>query len=940
MSKGYSTKAPTLTLEPPGLDPAAPPDPPVSSEPVDDLDDLLAAATAPVDDVADAMDWEPEQWVDADSVGAGWNNFPESEHHVLGGAGGVSVVTDAAAADKVITDLAETEALLNLLNASTLHQSAPIPAEDAFDLFSDDGGDILVPGGSIDLDQFTDVYAAWADDYTAVPEHTKALAEAFKNWVTAKNDPSLSLTEKFDALKEYGETSRAIFEQAGLDTKSDEWKVVIAESKTWLTDLTASDRLLLAHHAGFVHPLLASGTKPGDEKASIIYWLNPAYEQDHPTKDKVQASQLKKYASLVDGTYPDIDGVTLEDVNADNALHATPKPPEASQAPGTVIDQAALADLKALHAIASAGITAHTIIEKRNAALRLRWALHDPVLGDGVTQDQVNALAPPPYLLSHIGGPQVPVVAELAGMDADLLYHVGQSDLNKVANPSTPADTINEIVAKAEANKTLIGAGKAKWAKSEQLWDAAVASKSLSASEWDSIVAGWKHGKQVATQLSDSLYSASPDAVTIVKPPSEQDLRAGLKKVGIPDLRVVAEHTGMEHTGSPTPRSALQNWLIAQAHGNTAKMASAQKAAAAKHAAPVIPTAAPAVSPAPTPTGPAPKVPKAAKPAVSSASAAGAKVVVASWAKGFDELSALLDHATKTHTDIPARDDAYVATMTLTSAPENAPSGGSHTRIGFVDGQGQAWFGKPHPSSGGRARAITEATASEAKAALGLSAIPVYYRQVGTAHHAMQPLLKGAKPLSHNHKDLSQHDVDTIVRQTVGDWLVGEHDGKEDNWLRTASGGLTRCDLGQAFKFWGADKPALDWEGNGNHGTKLVKQLLQADANGGLAPGVRIDPTAALGVIGKAEAVSDAEWAAIVRPAAEAGVKAGEDIKWVDRMRKKAAKRLGVADFQVTDDQVVDEFVEEANRRRKSVREDMASAFEAAGYDASVLRSL
>ena len=278
--------------------------------------------------------------------------------------------------------------------------------------------------------------------------------------------------------------------------------------------------------------------------------------------------------------------------------------------------------------------------------------------------------------------------------------------------------------------------------------------------------------------------------------------------------------------------------------------------------------------------------------------------------------------------------------MTLTSAPENAPSGGSHTRVGFVDGQGQAWFGKPHPSSGGRARAITEATASEAKAALGLSAVPVYYRQVGTAHHAMQPLLKGAKPLSHNHKDLSQHDVDTIVRQTVGDWLVGEHDGKEDNWLRTASGGLTRCDLGQAFKFWGADKPALDWEGNGNHGTKLVKQLLQADTNGGLAPGVRIDPTAALGVIGKAEAISDAEWAAIVRPAAEAGIKAGEDIKWVDRMRKKAAKRLGVADFQVTDDQVVDEFVDEANRRRKSVREDMTAAFEAAGYDASVLRAL
>ncbi|AXV10278.1 hypothetical protein DVS28_b0538 (plasmid) [Euzebya pacifica] len=926
-----------------------PPDPPVAPEPTaaDDLDDLLKAADEPFVEsdpsedpafIGEEMDWQPEQWVDADSVGAGWSNFPESEHHVLGGAGGVSVVADAAAAGKVITDLAETEALLNLLNASTLHQSAPIPAQDAFDLFSDDGADILVPGGSIDPDQFADIYEAWTDDYTQVPEHTKALAEAFKNWVTAKNDPSLSLTEKFDALKEYGETSRAIFDQAGLDTKSDEWKVVIAECKTWLTDLTASDRLLLAHHAGFIHPLLASGTKPGDEKASIIYWLTPAYEQDHPSKDKVQASQLKKYASLVDGTYPDIDGVTLEDVDADDALHAAPKAPDAAQAPGAVIDQAAFADLQALHAIATAAITTHDIVEKRNAALRLRWALHDPVLGEGVTPESVAALAPPAYLLTHIGAPQVPVISEMAGMDGDLLYHVGQSDLNKVADPSTPADTIAEIVLKADANKKLVAAGKAKWAESEQLWDDAVASKALTPSEWDTIVAGWKHGKQVATQLSDSMYSAAPGAIAIVKPPSEQDLRAGLKKVGIPDLRVVAEHTGMEHTGAPTPRSALQNWLIAQAHGNTAKMVAAQKAASDKHAAPVVPSPAPVA--APLATGPASKVPKAAKPAVSSASAAGAKVVVASWAKGFDDLSALLDHATKTHTDIPARDDAYVATMTLTSAPQNAPSGGSHTRVGFVCGQGQAWFGKPHPSSGGRARAITESTASEAKAALGLSAIPVYYRQVGTAHHAMQPLLQGAKPLSHNHKDLSQHDVDTIVRQTVGDWLVGEHDGKEDNWLRTASGGLTRCDLGQAFKFWGSDKPALDWEGNGNHGTKLIKQLLQADVNGGLAPGVRIDPTAALGVIGKAEAISDAEWAAIVRPAAEAGVKAGDDIKWVDRMRKKAAKRLGVADFQVTDDQVVDEFINEANKRRKSVREDMAAAFEAKGYDASVLRAL
>lgn len=969
MSKGYKTKATTLEMQPGPIPDSSTSD----ATSGDDLEDLLNQATPDtaegLDEDFDALieaaaeagdDFDPvvvaEDWPDPDEVALGWKEpLPVNDDYVLSGAA-ITVSSDTAAADQTIADLASTDDLLTWLNDQGHDEfkgdAEFLAPEDAFLLYSDDGADIQLPTGTVGEEQFADVYAAWVDGYAEVPEHTKQLAQAYADWVKAKDDPTLSLTEKFDALQTYGDTARALFEANGLDLNSEQWKALKAETKEWLHAKSHAEIKALAHHAGFKHPLLASGTHPDNTpkpaSKAVVGWLDPAYgEADSHYKTVIQAKALDRYQQLKDGTLPDYMGITLQQVDADNAAnapaHAVPPTPHGQT---WVVDADGFAELQELHKKGYAG-NVHNFQEKLNARLELRWKLKSAVPGEGVTQFQLDQLDP---VISHyqIGIGQLPTIAKLTGVDEESLHYLKKPELVALADPTTEADTVASHLEAAAKRKAIISDNKATWTGTQQLWDQVQTSQSLNVGQWNTLVEVWKPGKAHKAELFgthwddiDGNYAVSASIGT----PDDQSMRDVLKKVSLKDLRAVAKAMGMENSGPPTTRAAIQNYLIGHAHGDDSAMNKAKAKAASSHApAPVVTSAAPGSSQQwPPPTSPG-KVPSAAKPQVSSAQAVGTKIVKPGWGSELSDLSDLLSHAQATRADIPKRDEAAAATMQLTTKSGVAPTGGSHSTTGFVDGTGQKWFGKPHSSgSGGAAetRAVTEAIASKAKSELGLAAIPVYHRKIGSQHHALQPVID-AKPLSsHEIPNLSQHDVDTIVRQHVGDWVIGEHDGKEDNWMRTKSGGLVRCDLGQAFKFFGADSSSLGWEANGNYGTPLIKQLVAADKAGTLAKGVRVDPSAALGVIGKAESISDAQWEAVVRPVAEAGVKDGGDaVRWVKTMRAKAAKRHGVADFQVTDDQVVDEFIAEANRRRSEVRKDISEAFAEQGYDTTPLQHL
>ena len=257
-------------------------------------------------------------------------------------------------------------------------------------------------------------------------------------------------------------------------------------------------------------------------------------------------------------------------------------------------------------------------------------------------------------------------------------------------------------------------------------------------------------------------------------------------------------------------------------------------------------------------------------------------------------VEAALAHYSASVSAIPARrSNAEVEALALT--PIAAPSvGGMHAKSFHQAPDGSQWMFKPDSRAKGAA-AHAEAVASIVCSAAGTPTMPVYVHSMNGAAGSLQPLLSGSSPLSSDMTALSQHDVDAVVRSHVSAWLVGDHDCKPDNVLRTPGGGLVPIDHGQAFKFYGSDQLSLDYNPNHayNKDRTLYQKLYRAHQKGKLAKGVRVRPEAALGVIKRYEAISDSEYRAMLAPVAREGV--SHKVPWYPAMvqRAKASKGSG-----------------------------------------------
>jgi hypothetical protein len=62
--------------------------------------------------------------------------------------------------------------------------------------------------------------------------------------------------------------------------------------------------------------------------------------------------------------------------------------------------------------------------------------------------------------------------------------------------------------------------------------------------------------------------------------------------------------------------------------------------------------------------------------------------------------------------------------------------------------------------------------------------------------------------------DLSPQDLDTVQKHQALDWLIGNHDAHDGNWLRTQEGNLVGIDKGQAMKYFGRDRLDPDFHPN------------------------------------------------------------------------------------------------------------------------------
>lgn len=873
------------------------------------------------------------------------------EETVLSDPASVVVVDDA---DGLADTTAQVDTALSKL-AEEVPDAAAFPSADAA---WDSVGPAFAAEG-VSKDAFDDGFVDYQAGVTELPAYKQQLNEAFEKWAAAKNNSDLAVAEKYAALEEYGSTARSLFHEHNLPLKHPEWEAVKAETRGWLADLEPHELRAIAAQEGFQYPLLVSGGNPNDtKKQSLVYWLDPAYEPASFSKQQIQQKALERFADLESGVITDHKGVTYQDVLADGpdaaAAAGLASPQHLQQAEGWTCDAAALAELeqsKPTFAATPAEWVEHN------------WKVAAAQPGDGITAEgleQAKQNLHVPKTAHYVPDDEMAQLAQITGRSEEALRLAGHVERAKLLDPHTSVGEIQQLEMQYQQLAADLTKFKEQRDANVQLWQQFAADPSPENAK--KLKEGWQAVDAQCDAMGVNLaaahtklrrlhgHSTPPSTVLPAfgdKKLDETTLRTELKGMPLGQLRTVAADLGMgDKAQPPATRAAVQNYIIGDFVDSSMLKSDAIGKVDAKVNPPTL--SAPSTPPTPPtppplssaePGGPPTGKSKVSAPKVTGGGVAGSKAYATPWNKQLAALESQLSQGLAARADIPARDDAKIAAMQFTEVGGPGVSGGSHSTSGLVGEDGSKWFGKPYGSSGSKARVAAEAVASQVKEDLGVETVPVYARNVNGKPMAVQPIVEGSQTLTPDVGDLGQAEVNTVVRNHVADWLVGDHDGNEQNWLQTPSGGLVRCDHGQSFKFYGEDKPSPSWNPNENYGTPVAKRVLVEHKGGALPSGAQVDPAAALDVVQAAEATPSHKWRERLRPVAEAGA-GNPDVTWANKMRQRVAKRDGVPADQVGTQQVVEEFLDVADERRQSVRAHMIEAFEDAGIDASVLRHL
>ncbi len=822
------------------------------------------------------------------------------------------------------------------------------------------------------VDEFTPVYEAHLAGVEQVPQWKLDQLEAAKTWVAALNDPDLSPAEKFAALQVYADAVHNLQDAAG-----DEWPgelaALKADTKAFLENQSPAQLRAIAHANEVAHPLLLSGGNPNDVdgKNALAAVLDPAYPDDAPHKAIIAAKATERYKDLQSGAISAYKGVTLDDALADDAAAGISAPADQA-ADVVVVGPDKLEELKALHHAGYGqpyGVPDSQLLPKK---VELAWQAHQAVPVDGVTAED---LAEFPTTVSHTQKWHVEhnpdlldTYADITGHDAKTIALANQEQFHALLNPATPADEVDKIVAATAKLDAVLTETIQPLSANVEAWQHAKGAKlgdGLSHDDAKALFNSWVNSKdalkEIPTGVPPTLHPEVGDqwvkaiggkyqsiyhmAGTGAIAPYASDLRAWMKNQSLGPLRSLAAELGMGDAAKPpTTRAQVQNWMIAHAQGKTVSADNWKAVAEAKQAAPPTPkapTAAPSAGAAASAATKA-KAPSVTKPVVTSAQAVGQSIKHVPFAKQLDDLEGLLKQAQGAATDVPSRAEAQVSAAGLVADDTGNVSGGAHTKHGWRDPDtGRRYFAKNYQGSGRLARIMPEVVASEVKEEIGIPTIPCYHHKVNGEDVALQPKIEGAQALTAepNVKALSQTDIDQIVRNQIGDWLIGDHDAHGENWVRTPSGTLMRCDLGTAWKYAGADKLDLGYTAPQapTSGKTVFQHVMHAQQNGGLADGVKVNPNVAAGVISKVDKLPPTKFREMLRPVAEAGA-ASNGTQWRPRMRKAAAQKHGIPESQVTDAQTAEAFLDHAEERRKATRDGFHKLFSDVGLDAAALR--
>jgi hypothetical protein len=716
-----------------------------------------------------------------------------------------------------------------------------------------------------------------------------------------------------------------------------------AQTLAWLQQLTPEQLQQLAAANGFTHPELVGLS--GKQPHPLVHVLDPFYPDGIASKVKIQDVANARYAALAAGET--INGLTLADLHP-----PAPTVPADGQWTATVSEvaglQAQIATTLADVAIAPKhGALDYDTATALDTGFAELIALENK-LATAVCPDDPQALATAQAAAAHSitqaleHGTLKPGVAlqlrqdlatggTLTSAEAGVLS-TGQ--IIAVARPGTSADERAQLLQLAgdragqlAAHKTLteqhaqlIGktfspSDQDHWASLDPATLSTLATLTGELHSTEQGIKGWANHKFVPV-TSGEYSSVWAEAYT-------QHFRQWAKTQPLAALRQSASELGLEHAGKAS-RAQVQNFIAGQwdpALSQHELQAAVTTKATAPPPAPAAPAAAaPAGSwtvadlakPAATAPGAAVKKPAGTAPVIVKGSG---------WAAEHANLISALKHAAASTSGLPARlDNKAVAAWDFGKGQHAGHLGGTHAKSLHTGPDGNPWMFK-NDSSGG-ARAAAEADAAAVFAAGGLPAVPVYRATVGGKTGSVQPLVTQASHFPATPSSWSQADVDAIVRYHVGAWATSNHDGHEENLLRTPAGGMLAIDLGQAGKFCDRDKLSLSYNPVGN---TVTHTLYNAHLNGSLAPGVTVNPAAAHPVLAAYEKIPDAQWRSMLHDTAYSGAKAG--VSWTSGMRKRAAKTHGIAVDKVSDAQVAEAFLDAAVERKSGLRKSFAAFY-------------
>jgi len=221
--------------------------------------------------------------------------------------------------------------------------------------------------------------------------------------------------------------------------------------------------------------------------------------------------------------------------------------------------------------------------------------------------------------------------------------------------------------------------------------------------------------------------------------------------------------------------------------------------------------------------------------------------------------------------------------------------GGVHDKYIYSDPQGNRWLFKPM-------REEFLSLADEMTYKIGRlfdpDAVEIRNVTLGGRNGSIQRMKMGLED-NINYEGvavtaINEDEIKQLQQKHVIDWLMSNHDGHAENFLRMANGNVVEIDQAQVYKFFGRDKLDINYNPNatGQHPRTLYNDIFHAVKNGQMT----VDPLEALKTIQKIEALADNDF--------------------LDLLDKYALKRFANNDNKYL------EFLTEARKRKQNIRAD------------------